>query len=80
MGYGKVVQVVFSGLFFALAHVYGFTSPGAFLITEAYTFLLGVALVIAYLLGQRSLTPSIVGHALTDMIIEPALLLFFFTR
>jgi hypothetical protein len=37
-----------------------------------------VALGAVYLLGKRSLTPAILSHTLTDMIIEPALLLAFF--
>jgi membrane protease YdiL (CAAX protease family) len=79
MGYGNVVQVLVGGITFALAHLYGFTSPEAFLITQGSTFILGIMLGIIYLIGRRSLTPVIVSHALTDMIIEPALLLTFFT-
>lgn len=80
MNPGNLVQVLLSGLFFALAHVYGiFTSPLTLLTTQGFTFLLGVALATVYLIGKRSPTPTIMGHALTDLIIEPALLLFFFT-
>lgn len=79
MGYGNVVQVMVCGITFALAHLYGFASPVAFLTAQGSTFFLGIMLGIVYLIGRRSLTPVIVSHALTDMIIEPALLLSFFT-
>lgn len=78
MGYGNLVQVLVSGLVFAVAHVYGFTSPATFLATLVFTFVLGIALGIVYLIGKRSLTPVIVSHALIDAIIEPWLLLSFF--
>lgn len=78
-GRGPVAQIVVSGAVFALAHFYAFTSPLALLVTFAMTFALGVGLAAAYLLGGRSLTPAIVGHTLVDLIIEPWLLLAFFT-
>lgn len=77
-GDGLVVQVLLSGLFFALFHLYVFTTPLAILIVEGLTFLLGVALAITYIAGERSLTPVIIGHALIDMVIEPGLFLSFF--
>lgn len=79
MGRGRVTQVLFSGVAFAIAHFYGFVSPTAILITFGLTFILGVALAVTYLVGARSLTPVILSHALIDLIIEPWLLLSFFT-
>ena len=79
MGRGRVTQVLVSGATFALAHFYGFVSPVALLTTFAATFLLGAALAVTYLVGNRSLTPVIMCHALIDLVIEPWLLLGFFT-
>jgi hypothetical protein len=64
---------------FAITHFYGFVSPVALLATFGATFVLGVALAVTYLVGNRSLTPVIIGHALVDLVIEPWLLLGFFT-
>lgn len=79
MGSGHVTQVVVSAAVFALAHFYGFVSPVALLTTFAFTLILGAALAVTYLVGKRSLTPVIIGHTLVDLIIEPWLLLSFFT-
>jgi len=79
MGRGRVTQVIVSGAAFALAHIYGFVSPVALLASVGFTFALGAALAVTYLVGNRSLTPAIVGHALVDLVIEPWLLLGFFT-
>lgn len=76
---GPVAQVVVSGVCFAIAHFYAFVSPVTLLVTFGMTFALGVGLAVAYLLGGRSLTPAIIGHALVDLVIEPWLLLGFFT-
>jgi len=78
MGYGLVVQVLLSGLFFALAHFYAFANPLSLLVVQGFTFLLGVALAMTYVIGKRSLTPVIISHTLIDMAIEPWLLLGFF--
>lgn len=79
MGKGRVTQVVLSGVLFALAHLYGIGSPLALLTTWGSTLVLGLGLAVTYLVGKRSLTPVIIGHALVDAIIEPWLLLGFFT-
>jgi CAAX protease family protein len=78
MGYGLVAQILLSGLFFALVHVYAFAAPLALLVVQGLTFLLGIALAMTYVIGKRSLTPVIISHALIDVIIEPWLLLSFF--
>lgn len=79
MGQRRMTQVLVSGVAFAIAHFYGFVSPAALLATFGATFLLGTALAITYLVGKRSLTPVIISHALVDLVIEPWLLLGFFT-
>jgi hypothetical protein len=79
-GIGRVAQVVASGLLFGLAHV-GWTSLGAtfdprlVLGTMAPTAVLGMLYACIYLVGKRSLTPVIASHVVTDVIIEPWLLL-----
>ncbi len=78
MGYGKIFQVLASGILFALAHLYGFTSLISLLGVQVFTLALGLALGGIYLIGKRSLTPVILCHALIDMVIEPWLLLSFF--
>ena len=78
MGYGLMVQVLLSGLFFALVHFYAFAAPLSVLLVQGLTFVLGVALAITYAIGKRSLTPVNISHALIDVIIEPWLLLSFF--
>jgi membrane protease YdiL (CAAX protease family) len=78
MGYGVLIQIVLSGLVFALVHFYGFLDPVSLLIVQGSTLALGLALAITYVVGRRSLTPVILSHALIDSIIEPWLILSFF--
>lgn len=75
-GASRVTQVLASGLLFGLAHV-GWTTlgTGLFLATVIPTSVLGMLYAGIYLIGGRSLTPVIVSHAVTDMIIEPWLVL-----
>ena len=79
-GVGRVTQVLASGLLFGLAHV-GWTTLGTafnlrlFLGTVIPTAVLGMLYAGIYLIGGRSLTPVIASHAITDMIIEPWLVL-----
>jgi uncharacterized protein len=79
-GIGRVTQVLASGLLFGLAHV-GWATLGAafdprvFWGTLIPTAVLGMLYAGVYLLSRRSLTPVIVSHTITDMIIEPWLLL-----
>lgn len=79
IGRGRVTQIFVSGIAFAVAHFYGFANPAALLIIFGFTFALGAALAVTYLVGNRSLTPAIMSHALIDLVIEPWLLLGFFT-
>lgn len=76
---GPLSQALVSGLIFGIAHFYAFANPLSLLITFGLTFLLGVGLAAAYLAGNRSLTPAIIGHTLVDLVSEPWLLLGFFS-
>ncbi len=78
MGYSPLVQLLVSGIAFAVAHFYGFASPAVLVPTLGFTLVLGLALGAIYLIGKRSLTPVIISHVLIDLIIEPWLLLSFF--
>lgn len=68
MGHGRAVQVVVSAAAYALVH------PTASL-AILFTFVLGAAFAVVYLVGNRSLTPVIVAHMLVNLIIEPGLFL-----
>lgn len=78
MGYRAIVQILMSGVFFALFHLYVFTDPLSVLLVQGATFVLGSALAVTYLLGKRSLTPVILSHTLVDLLLEPWLFLSFF--
>jgi len=64
------LQILGSGAVFGVAHfnysVYGIAS----------TAVLGLVFALTYHFGKRSLAPVIAGHALIDLIIEPALILW----
>jgi len=64
------LQILGSGVVFGIVHfnysVYGVVS----------TFVLGLVFALIYHFGKRSLAPVIAGHALIDLIIEPALILW----
>ncbi len=68
-----LVQILVSGASFAVIHI-GFDWVGVFL-----TFIMGTVLATAYVIGKRSLTPSILSHATINILIEPWLLLFIIT-
>jgi len=44
-----------------------------------FTFVTGIVLAAVSIVGKRSLTPSIISHALINLLIEPWLLLFIVT-
>ena len=64
------IQILGSGLVFGIAHfnysIYGVASAAV----------LGLVFASIYHFGKRSLLPVIAGHALIDLIIEPALILW----
>ncbi len=76
-GYGKVMQVLMPGVSFGLAHS-GYLSLGvlAWLGIMVPTALIGMIWGIAYLLGRRSLLPTIVAHFLNDATALPWIAFF----
>jgi membrane protease YdiL (CAAX protease family) len=66
-GYGKVAQVLIPGVVFGLAHA-GYLNQGflAWLGIAVPTAFVGMIWGVAYLLGRRSLVPSMVAHYLND--------------
>ena len=74
--YGVVVQVAASGIVFGLAHLmWGVKNFAAGVNAVVSTSLLGMALAVVYLLGDRSLLPCIVAHFLITALIEPGLII-----
>jgi membrane protease YdiL (CAAX protease family) len=68
MGYGKVLQVIAPGLFFGLMHMSAIKTGG---VAQGLSLMISVAILgmlwgIAYLLGRRSLMPTIAAHFLND--------------
>lgn len=67
------IQILVSGLAFGIIHV-GFDLAGILM-----TLVMGMVLATVYFIGKRSLTPSIVGHVVINVLVEPWLLLFIIT-
>lgn len=68
-----ITQILVSGISFGIIHI-GFDFVGVLL-----TFIMGIAMATAYVIGKRSLTPSIISHSIINIVIEPWLLLFIIT-
>lgn len=66
-------QILMSGISFGIIHI-GFDLIGILL-----TFIMGIVMATAYVIGKRSLTPSIISHSIINIVIEPWLLLFIIT-
>jgi hypothetical protein len=80
-GYGKAMQVAIPGLFFGMAHFAIFERGlAAGLGTIIPTTLMGMIWGVAFLLGRRSLVPTIVAHFLNDATVLPWILFFFNTH
>lgn len=76
-GYDNLSQIILSGLLFGIAHgVWGFLKGSPLVAIKAilYTTLLGLALSIIYLIGDRSLAPCITSHYISASFIEPWLI------
>jgi membrane protease YdiL (CAAX protease family) len=79
-GYGKAMQVLVPGLAFGLAHA-GYLNQG-FLVWLGImlpTMFLGMMWGVAYLLGRRSLVPTMVAHFLNDATALPWIAFFMVT-
>lgn len=73
-GYGPFIQVFVSGIAFGLAHIFwAFGNVAAGVNAMVSTTLLGFGLAVVYLLGERSLAPSVAAHCLITALIEPGL-------
>lgn len=79
-GYGKAMQVLMPGFAFGLAHA-GYLNQGLFVWLGIMlpTAVLGMMWGIAYLLGRRSLVPTMVAHFLNDATALPWVIFFMTT-
>ena len=79
-GYKRAMQVLIPGLAFGLAHA-GYLNQGFFVWLGIMlpTAFLGMIWGIAYLLGRRSLVPTIVAHFLNDATALPWITFFMVT-
>lgn len=80
-GYGKAMQVLVPGVAFGLAHA-GYLNQGllVWLGIAVPTAFLGMMWGIAYLLGRRSLVPTMVAHFLNDATALPWITFFMMTH
>lgn len=77
-GLPAILQIVFSGVAFGLAHTSWILARGDFKFAIPAIFstsVLGTLLAIIYLVGGRNLGPCIFAHVLINIIIEPWLML-----
>src|SRR4029077_6724547 len=79
-GYGKAIQLLIPGLAFGLSHA-SYLNQGllVWLGIAVPTAFLGMMWGIAYLLGRRSLLPTIVAHFLNDATALPWIAFFMVT-
>ena len=75
-GFGSAVQVASSALSFGVVHlIWGVKSLATGINAALSTTILGAALAVVYIVGERSLAPCVVAHALVSGLIEPGLML-----
>jgi len=75
-GFGSAVQVAASALSFGIVHLaWGFKNLAAGINAALSTTILGAALAVVYIVGERSLAPCVVAHVLISGLIEPGLML-----
>ena len=80
-GYGKAFQVVIPGVFFGLAHLAVLEQGIAVgLGTIIPTAMMGMVWGIAFLLGRRSVVPTVVAHFLNDATVLPWIFFFSITH
>lgn len=78
LGYGVVIQIAVSGVFFGLAHSiwFFFKKEIRFAIRAMLsTSIRGFGLAIIYAISGRNIGPCIVAHVLINLVIEPWLML-----
>ena len=74
-GFGGFIQVLAAGVSFGLAHlVWGFRSWRAGINAVASTTVVGCALGLVYLAGDRSLAPCVAAHFVMTALVEPGLI------
>ncbi|WP_426360360.1 CPBP family intramembrane glutamic endopeptidase [Pseudocolwellia sp. HL-MZ19] len=74
--YSLVLQVVLSGLSFGAVHLlWGVKNLAAGINAIISTSILGAALAIVYIVGDRSLAPCIIAHFIITALIEPGLII-----
>jgi len=77
-GVTPILQVLFSGIVFGLAHTCWILARGDFkfaIPAVLSTSVLGTLLAIIYLVGGRNLGPCIAAHVAINLVIEPWLML-----
>lgn len=70
-GFGVTAQIVISGIIFGLAHLAYLSGPQGWSI-PVFTGILGMFWAFVYVLGRRSLWPTIVAHAINDAVLIPS--------
>ena len=74
--YSIISQVLLSGLSFGAVHLlWGVKNVAAGINAMVSTSLLGVALAVVYIVGDRSLAPCIAAHFFITALIEPGLII-----
>lgn len=75
-GYGPIPQVLASGAAFGVVHLlWSFKNLAAGINAVLSTTILGSALGVVYIAGDRSLAPCVTAHFLITAFIEPGLIL-----
>ena len=70
-GFGPAVQIAVPMLLFGLAHIGYLSTPGGWSIM-LFTGLLGGFWSVIYLIGGRSLWPTLVAHTINDAVVIPS--------
>lgn len=69
--FGVTLQCLISGLFFGLAHLSYLSGPAGWTI-PVFTGVLGIFWSFVYVIGKRSLWPTMVAHAINDAVLIPS--------
>ena len=75
-GYGPILQILASGVTFGAVHLlWSFKNIAAGVNAVLSTTVLGCALGIVYIAGERSLAPCVTAHFFITALIEPGLIM-----